>query len=177
MSRWGCLWAWNGPGTVIPLNDVFTGCLTCSAECFIVVKASSFSRENLRTFYVCECQIWVTVLTRLQWSSCCIGSHRKSWSSSYLVLLTLFTWLLSCCWPCQTVLHKRSLMPSSRYLCSLQFHGLLCNFTFITCETQPGLMVWSITCCVIFLGPEDSHAIPHWILLRISQDQDILHSA
>lgn len=80
---------------------------------------------------------------------CLQGSQRKSCSSIYLVLLTLFTWLPSCCWPCQTLLHKMSLMPSSRYQCSLQFHDLLC-ITFITCETQPGPVLWSITCCVMF---------------------------
>lgn len=146
MSIWGYLWAWNGHGTVIPLNNVFTKCLICSSEYFIVVKATSFSRENVRRFYVCMNDRF-GLLSLL---GCLKGSHKKSWSSSYLVLLTLFTWLPRSCWPCQTVPHKKSLIPSSRYLCSLQFHGLLCNSTFTNCETQPGFVVWCITCCVIF---------------------------
>ena len=78
---------------------------------------------------------------------------------------TLFIWLPSCCQPCKTVLHKRSPMPLSKCLCSLQLHGLLCNSTFIICEIQPGVVAWSVTFVRVLLcyllRPEASHVILH----------------
>lgn len=158
--------------------DLFwAGCLICSSKCFTVMKASSFSPgpPDLRRFDLCG-MVWMTDLCYCPYQAVVIkiriASQVLTENPGQVVTLsfwpyTLFMRLLSWCWPCKTVLQKRSLMPPppAMYLCSLQFHGLFCNSTFTTCEIQPGLVVWSVTFVSVslcyLLRPEASHVVSH----------------
>lgn len=165
--------------------DLFwAGCLICSSECFIVMKASSFSPgpPDLRRFDLCG-MVWTTdlgycpyqaVVIKIRIASQVLTENRGQVVTLSFWPYTLFMRLLSCCWPCKTVLQKRPLIhprppptppPAPMYLCSLQFHGLFCNSTFTTYEIQPGLVVWSVTFVSVslcyLLRPEASHVVCH----------------
>lgn len=101
--------------------DLFwAGCLICSSECFIVMKASSFSPgpPDLRRFDLCG-MVWTTdlgycpyqaVVIKIRIASQVLTENRGQVVTLSFWPYTLFMRLLSCCWPCKTVLQKRPLI-------------------------------------------------------------------